>query len=205
LGDAAGIETLQDANKVNEEIKIKQAEAEKTEIKIDEARTGYRPVAQRTSGLFFCISDLASMDPMYQYSLDFFKGLFSTAIQNSEPSEDLEERLAFINKECLESLYRNICRSLFERDKLIFSALLAFKLMEMEGTLDQAEFRFFLTGGVSLGDALPECPADWLAEKSWGEMNRLEKLPSYKGFLDHFAKEQQFYKKLFDASAPQDL
>jgi len=71
------------------------------------------------------------MDPMYQYSLDFFKGLFQTAITNSEPSEDLEERLEFINKETLESLYRNICRSLFERDKLIFSALLALKLMEM--------------------------------------------------------------------------
>lgn len=159
----------------------------------------------RTSGLFFCISDLASMDPMYQYSLDFFKGLFATAIQNSEPSEDLEERLDFINKECLESLYRNICRSLFERDKLIFSALLAFKLMEMAGEYDNSEFRFFLTGGVSLGDALPDCPAEWLAEKLWGEMNRMSKLPSFKGFLDYFAKEQAFFRKLFDASAPQDM
>lgn len=143
----------------------------------------------RTSGLFFCISDLASMDPMYQYSLDFFKGLFQTAIQNSEPSEDLEERLDFINKETLESLYRNICRSLFEKDKLIFSALLAFKLMEMANEIENSEFRFFLTGGVSLGDALPECPAEWLAEKYWGEMNRLEKLPAFKGFLDYFARE----------------
>jgi len=55
---------------------VRQAEAEKMEIKIDEARTGYQPVAMRTSGLFFCITDLATMDPMYQYSLDFFKGLF---------------------------------------------------------------------------------------------------------------------------------
>jgi hypothetical protein len=30
---------------VNEQIKVRQAEAEKTEIKIDEARTGYQPVA----------------------------------------------------------------------------------------------------------------------------------------------------------------
>lgn len=98
------------------------------------------------------------MDPMYQYSLDFFKGLFAMSIQNSEPSEELEERLSFINRETLESLYRNICRSLFEKDKLIFSALLAFKLMEMADEIEGAEFRFFLTGGVSLGEALPECP-----------------------------------------------
>lgn len=61
--------------------------------------------------------------------------------------------------------------------------------MEMGDEIENSEFRFFLTGGVSLGESLPECPADWLAEKLWGEMNRLEKLPSFKGFLDYFAKE----------------
>jgi dynein heavy chain, axonemal len=130
----------------------------------------------RSSGLFFCISDLANIDPMYQYSLDFFKVLFVTAIVNSEKSEDLEERLGFLNKEFLESLYRNICRSLFEKDKMVFSMLLTVKLMEMAGEMDSASFRFFLTGGVSLGDKLPDNPTNWLSERLWGEMNRLGKL-----------------------------
>ena len=52
----------------------------------------------RTSGLFYCISDLANIDPMYQYSLDFFKGLFIGAIADSEKSDDLDERLSFLNK-----------------------------------------------------------------------------------------------------------
>jgi len=50
---------------VSDDINKKQIIAEKTEIEIDEARTGYLPVAKKTSGLFFCISDLASIDPMY--------------------------------------------------------------------------------------------------------------------------------------------
>lgn len=52
-------------------------------------RMGYRPVAERTAGLFFCITDLANIDPMYQYSLLFFINLFISAITNSEPSDDL--------------------------------------------------------------------------------------------------------------------
>jgi len=190
---------------VSDDINKKQAIAEKTEIEIDEARTGYKPVAMKTSGLFFCISDLANIDPMYQYSLDFFKGLFTTAIMNSEKSDDLQERLGFLNKEFLESLYRNICRSLFEKDKLIFSALLTFKLMEMAHEVEDPEFRFFLTGGVSLGEQLPVCPCDWMAEKQWGELNRLSLLKNFNGFLDHFINEHDYYKKMYDSANPQDF
>jgi dynein heavy chain len=48
------------------EIQAKVAEAEVTEKQIDETRELYRPVAVRASLLFFCISDLAAVDPMYQ-------------------------------------------------------------------------------------------------------------------------------------------
>ena len=120
---------------------------------------------------------------MYQYSLEFFKGLFVAAIANSEKSDELDERLGFLNKEFLESLFRNICRSLFENDKLIFSALLTLKLMEMAEEVLPEELKFFLTGGVSLGEALPEIPCSWVSEKMWGELFRLDKLPSFKGFL----------------------
>lgn len=136
LGDATGIEILQNAKVVSDDINKKQAIAEKTEIEIDEARTGYKPVATRTSGLFFCISDLANIDPMYQYSLDFYKLLFIQAIASSEKSDELDIRPGFLNKEFLESLYRNICRSLFAKDKLVFSTMLAMKLMELDEKLD---------------------------------------------------------------------
>ena len=46
----------------------KQKIADETEVKIDEARNGYKPVAYRTSLLFFCIASLAEVDTMYQYS-----------------------------------------------------------------------------------------------------------------------------------------
>lgn len=206
LGDATGIEILQNAKAVSDDINKKQAIAEKTEIEIDEARTGYKPAATQTSGLFFCISDLANIDPMYQYSLEFFKGLFVAAIAASEQNDDLEIRLDNLNKETLESLYRNICRSLFAKDKLVFSTMLAMKIMELRNELDEAELKFFLTGGVALGDKLPDCPcSDWMQEKQWGEISRLNKLPNFEGFMDHFIAEHETYKEMYDSSAPQDF
>lgn len=66
------------------EITAKVTEAEATEKTIDETRENYRPVATRASVLFFCISDLAAVDPMYQYSLAWFISLFLRAVSEAE-------------------------------------------------------------------------------------------------------------------------
>lgn len=63
------------------DIASKVEEAERTEQEIDAAREQYRPVAVRASLLFFCIADLAGVDPMYQYSLSWFVALFLRTVQ----------------------------------------------------------------------------------------------------------------------------
>ncbi len=55
-----------------------------TEREIDTARTGYKPCGDYTSILFFCISDLAAIDPMYQYSLPWFVNLFVASMHAAE-------------------------------------------------------------------------------------------------------------------------
>lgn len=64
------------AQATSNDIASKVEEAERTEQEIDEAREQYRSVAVRASLLFFCIADLAAVDPMYQYSLAWFVALF---------------------------------------------------------------------------------------------------------------------------------
>lgn len=58
--------------------------AEETERDIDATRLEYVPVAVRTQILFFCVSDLSNVDPMYQYSLEWFLGIFMAGIANSQ-------------------------------------------------------------------------------------------------------------------------
>lgn len=58
--------------------------SDETEAKIDEARAGYKPVAHHSSLLYFAVTDLANIDPMYQYSLRWFVDLFVRAIADTE-------------------------------------------------------------------------------------------------------------------------
>ena len=44
-------------------------EAKVAEVRINEAREHYRPAAARASLLYFIMSDLGRIHPMYQFSL----------------------------------------------------------------------------------------------------------------------------------------
>ncbi|GIY97066.1 dynein heavy chain 7, axonemal [Caerostris extrusa] len=50
--------------------------ADETTVNINQSRESYKSVAQRSSVLFFSITDLPNVDPMYQYSLNWFLNLF---------------------------------------------------------------------------------------------------------------------------------
>ena len=97
------------------------------------------------------------------------------AIDKSEPASEIGQRIENLNKFFMEMLYNNICRSLFEQHKLLFSFLLTTRLQVTTGELSMTDYRFLLTGGISLEDPPPK-PADWIPDRCWSEIFRMAKM-----------------------------
>lgn len=114
-------------------------------MKLDEARRSYEPIAHHASLLFFAISSLGNIDVMYQYSLSWYIQLFTKSIECSEKSEYLEQRIDSLRDFFTASLYQNVCRSLFEDHKLLFSFMLTCKILESAGRIPGSLYQFLIS------------------------------------------------------------
>lgn len=79
---------------------------------ISTAREAYRVIATRGSVMYFVVANMAEVDPMYQFSLKYFKLLFNNTIQTSEKHKDLKKRLSTLLSATTADLYRNVARQL---------------------------------------------------------------------------------------------
>uniref|UniRef100_A0A8B9VSH1 Dynein axonemal heavy chain 12 n=1 Tax=Anas zonorhyncha TaxID=75864 RepID=A0A8B9VSH1_9AVES len=201
LEDESAIEILDSAKIMANEITKKQQVAEKTELKIAESREGYRPIAKHSSVLFFSIADLANIDPMYQYSLSWFVNLFINSIHDSNKSKILEKRLRYLTDHFTYNLYCNVCRSLFEKDKLLFSFLLCCNLLMAKNEIERQEFMFLLTGGVGLKNKYKNPDPSWLPDKSWDEILTVSTFSS----RNHVTENIGEWQKIYDSKEPQSF
>jgi dynein heavy chain len=201
LEDETLINVLAESKKTSTEINEKVAEAEIIEKEIDETRKGYIPVAFRASLLYFCIADLAAIDSMYQYSLEWFMGLFIRGVGDASQSDILEVRLKSLNDFFTKSLYENVCRSLFECHKLLFSFLLTVRILEGDNKIDPIEWRFLVAGGAPKKD-IPNPSPDFLTENVWKNILAAAELPNFVGFETSFIENLSLWREYFEAPNP---
>ena len=182
LEDEELIITLQKSKVTSTNVKARVQESEKVAEEVSDARNVYRPVAIRGSVMYFCVSALAQLDAMYQYSLSYYAVLYRQRIVQSMKSDNVDERIQILIKDITVRIYQNICRGLFDRHRLLFSFRIAAEVQRAEGKIGAKEWKVLLAGGVdSLDeDAGQEASSvffpDWCERMHWRELLALKKL-----------------------------
>lgn len=128
LDDDEIINKLDNTKEEANRIKKDQIESEKREQQIKIERDNYLDLATRITLLFFILVDFTRINIMYQFSLLWYKHKFEQAIELSTPEEEQFKRIEDIWKFFLSSIYEDVCRALFECDRLLFSFCIATRL-----------------------------------------------------------------------------
>ncbi|KAM4740185.1 dynein axonemal heavy chain 1 [Anableps anableps] len=211
LGSAEGNNVDEDLNLLLEaskirtgEIKAKMLAAKKTEQDIDAIRLKYSPVAVQAQILFFCLSELSNIDPMYQYSLEWFLGIFMAAVANCDAADTVEQRIGNIKEYFTFSLYRNVCQGLFEKHKLLFAFYLCARIMMNENKIKTIEWRYLLSGSKPDHETheLTSSGIAWLSDRAWQNILDLSALENFEELAESFTEYQPDFMRIFDSKQP---
>ncbi|XP_075374925.1 dynein axonemal heavy chain 17-like isoform X4 [Mycteria americana] len=200
LGDTALVENLETTKCTAMEIEEKVKEAKVTEVEINVARENYRPAAERASLLYFILSDLNKINPIYQFSLKAFNVVFEKAIQHTAPDDDIKQRVINLTDEITYSVYTYTARGLFERDKLIFLAQVAFQVLAIKKEVNPVELDFLLRFPSKAGVT---SPVDFLQPQGWGGIKVLSEMEEFKNLDSDIEGSAKRWKKFVESEVPE--
>jgi dynein heavy chain, axonemal len=206
LDDVDLIEALGESKIVSGVVKERLKESEKTEEEINTMRMGYKPVAVRASILYFVIADMANVDPMYQYSLGYFKRLYELCLEDSKKDNNLEARLQNIIDYMTYFVFNNICRGLFEKDKLNFAFLICVQIFRNANVIEDEEWSLLLRGAGMAVAPLPNPLPSLIPPFGWNLISILEANlgDTFEGIMNAISSNADVWEDWGSHDEPQD-
>eukprot|EP00658_Telonema_sp_P-2_P084456 TRINITY_DN9378_c0_g1_i3.p1 TRINITY_DN9378_c0_g1~~TRINITY_DN9378_c0_g1_i3.p1 ORF type:complete len:1690 (+),score=414.28 TRINITY_DN9378_c0_g1_i3:40-5109(+) len=197
LVNDAVCDTLDHSRRTTQGIAQRLADGEAFQRSFEKIRSKFVAAAGKISTLFFTVASLANINPMYQFSLDFFMSCLGRALAQagiaaaqasvadpissinspagtsafSDLAEPMtrEERALEIVEHFYGELFRSVAQGLFAADHLVYSFLFA----AAANGENAEEVSFFASGGVDLPSTAkhPKRPTS-IEEAPWAAVVR---------------------------------
>ena len=145
---------------------------------------------------------MSKIDPMYQFSLEYFKKIFITSIMFKQEGvkQTLAERVKFLEKKITEDIFKNIKRGIFEHHKTLFSFLIDINILKFNKIVTDDEFALFVKGPSSSDNTeKPENPdKTFFSEFQWDSLLYFEEKFGYNNIVEYTKNNLPQIKTAFE-------
>lgn len=199
------INTLKTTKYTAKDVKIKLDNSLITKKEVDNKRDSYKSVAKRGSILYFTISALRLISPMYEYSLSNFQSLFIDSMKKSKFDNIVPNRLTNIKDKLTTMLFEYTCLGIFEQHKLMFTFHMRIMIMKYEEKLDSSEIDFFLRGNPTLSDLKQEKKINWMSDIGWKDLDRLITINEvFSNLMQDIIDNEHEFRDWYDLEKPEN-
>lgn len=200
LEDHALVLNLENTKRTVDEIESKVREAHLTTLQIDETRNIYRAAAKRAAILYFVLTDLNRINPIYKFSLKSFMNVFRQAIAVAPASKSYEKRVLHLVDSITLQTYRYTLRGLFEADKLTFTSHLTLRIMIAAEQVAKDETDFLLRYPH---DPNTLSPLDFVGRSAWGGIKSLALVEHFYGIDKDMENYTKRWRKFVASDTPE--
>ncbi|XP_047480637.1 dynein axonemal heavy chain 7-like [Penaeus chinensis] len=183
LESEEAINILQETKQMSDDIKRKQEQCVETEAALLECCKQYESVSRPAASLYITLASLASVSPMYQFSLRWYVDLYVAVIDTTGKSSVLERRLSLLQEALVSRVHSAVVKGLAAPHRLPFTFLIALHALRVSGAVNPSvESALFRLASQSPAGCTP--PPDWLAvplAPAWPALLHLTTLPEFEG------------------------
>ncbi|XP_068157565.1 LOW QUALITY PROTEIN: dynein beta chain, ciliary [Drosophila tropicalis] len=201
LDDHALVLNLENTKRTVDEIEAKVKEARLTTSQIDETRNIYRSAAKRAAILYFVLTDLSRIDPIYKFSLKSFMHVFRQAISVAPTDcKSCEKRVGHLVDSITLQTYRYTLRGLFEADKLTFTSHMTLRILIAAEQVAKDETDFLLRYPH---DPNTLSPLDFVGRSAWGGIKSLTLIEHFYGIDKDMENYTKRWRKFMASDTPE--
>ncbi|XP_015173622.1 PREDICTED: dynein heavy chain 7, axonemal-like [Polistes dominula] len=207
IEDEKAIKILDSSKTLSLNIIKKQEQAEVMKNEINIVRSTYTQYTKFCAGLFTTLNALSNLDHMYRFSFSWFIQLFTRSIQGSNKNISLEKRLKLLKYSFAQNLHSSVCRSLFERHKLIYSFLLCSKMLLDNKQATEKEIHFFSLTDIEYCNIsnVFQVPV-WLSMKTWNKICYInDNLSNFNGLAQDISSNDVSWKIYWNSDLVETL
>ena len=203
--------SLEESKKLSDEATVQIANAKITEERIDNNRLLYLPMAKLATLVFFAISELSNLENIYQFSISWYikeimisclkENDYDKAMINAKTPEFITNRIKILSDSLLKTAYTAVCRSLLNKDKMVFSLLILIRKLTEEEEINDKDVSFFLDSGDTSAIKSPianKKPQFIPSEMVWKKLCLTEEVESLKELCNDIVNNKDNeWKKYF--------